>query len=316
MYTICAVRAIRDFIGNTLQMKRNSSITDFGNHLQPHSFKIQRPMTFNHKLTKTCLAFDPLQKEPPTSSRTVKVLNVSVACTSFSHILRRMEDTIRNRVSSGYISITNTESIYHATRIPSHFNYINNADFSCCDGVGVVIAGRMMGHKIPRLHGPDLMLRCNEYGVDKKWRHFFYGGRDGVPELLSEKLSEKFPGLITAGTYSPPFRQLTPDEDEAIIKRINDANPDILWVGLGLLKQEQWIAEHVGKINVPWMIGVGAAFDFHTGTIKRAPRFFRRIGLEWFYRTVFEPRLIKRQVRGFTFLFSIVKGAILHRLHK
>jgi len=323
MCTIRAVRVSRDFIGNTLQMKRNSSITDFGNHSQPHSFKIQRPMTFDHKLTKTYLAFDPLQKEPPTNSRTVKVLNVSVTCASFSHILRKMEDTIRNRVSGGYISITNTESIYHAIRIPSHFNYINNADFSCCDGVGVIIAGRMMGHKIPRLHGPDLMLRCNEYGVrcneygvDKKWRHFFYGGRDGIPELLSEKLSEKFPGLITAGTYSPPFRPLTPDEDEAIIKRINDANPDILWVGLGLLKQERWIEEHMGKIKAPWMVGVGAAFDFHSGAIKRAPRFFRRIGLEWFYRTGFEPRLIMRQFRGFMFLFSITKGAILHRLHK
>ena len=310
MCTIRAVRAIRDFIGNALQMKRNFSITDFGNHLQPHSFKIQRPMTFDYKLTKTYLAFDPLQKEPLTSSRAVKVLNVSVTCTSFSHILRKMEDTIRNRVSGGYISITNTESIYHATRIPSHFNYINNADFSCCDGVGVIIAGRMMGHKIPRLYGPDLMLKCNEYGVDKKWRHFFYGGRDGIPELLSEKLSEKFSGLITAGTYSPPFRQLTPDEDEAIIKRINDANPDILWVGLGLLKQEQWIAEHVGKINVPWMIGVGAAFDFHTGTIKRAPRFFRRIGLEWLYRLAFEPRMLIRNFYSFSLFFAVIQDAL------
>jgi N-acetylglucosaminyldiphosphoundecaprenol N-acetyl-beta-D-mannosaminyltransferase len=316
MYTICAVHAIRDFIGNTLQMKRNSSITDFGNHLQPHSFKIQRPMTFNHKLTKTCLAFDPLQKEPPTSSRTVKVLNVSVTCTSLSHILRKMEDTIRNRVFGGYISITNTESVYHATRIRSHFNYINNADFSCCDGVGVVIGGKLLGYRIPRLYGPDLMLNCCEYGVDKKWRHFFYGGKKGVPELLSKKLTEKFPGLITAGMYSPPFRQLTPEEDKSIINRIGKTNPDILWVGLGLLKQERWIAEHLRKINVPWMIGVGAAFDFHAGTIKRAPQFFRRIGLEWFYRTGFEPRLIIRQFRGFMFLFSIVKGTILHRLHK
>jgi len=227
-----------------------------------------------------------------------------------------MDYAIKIRRSGGYISITNTESMYHALRISSHFQYINNADFSCCDGVGVVLAGKMLGVKIPRLHGPDLLLKCCEYGVDKKWRHFFYGGKQGVAELLSKKLTEKFPGLITAGTYSPPFRQLNPDEDEAIIDLINNTTPDILWVGLGLLKQEKWIAEHLGRIKVPWMVGVGAAFDFHSGTIKRAPLFFRRIGLEWFYRTLFEPRLIRRQVRGFKFLFSITKGAILQRRHK
>jgi len=173
----------------------------------------------------------------------------------------------------------------------------------------------MLGYNIPRLHGPDLMMKCCEYGVERKWRHFFCGGKNGVPELLSKKLTENFPGLNTVGSYSPPFRPLTRDEDEAIIDQINSANPDILWVGLGLLKQERWIAEHIGKIKVPWMVGVGAAFDFHSGTIKRAPRFYRRIGLEWFYRTVFEPRLIKRQLRGFAFLFSVAKGAILQRLH-
>ena len=137
-----------------------------------------------------------------------------------------------------------------------------------------------------------------------------------MPELLSKKLTEKFSGLITAGSYSPPFRPLALDEDEAIIKRINNAKPDILWVGLGLLKQERRIAEHIDKVKVPWMVGVGAAFDFHSGTIKRAPRFYRQIGLEWFYRTLFEPRLVKRQLRGFAFLFSVAKRVMLNKLHK
>jgi len=240
----------------------------------------------------------------------VNILNVPLTCCSFADILGEMEIIIYKRLIGKYISITNTESVYHATRIPSHFNYINNADFSCCDGVGVVLAGKMLGDNIPRMHGPDLMLRCSECGVDKKWRHFFYGGRDGVPELLSEKLSEKFPGLITAGTYSPPFSPLTSDEDEAVINQINRAKPDILWVGLGLLKQEQWIAEHVGKINVPWMIGVGAAFDFYTGTIKRAPRFFRRIGLEWLYRLAFEPRMLKRNLYSLSLFFTVIQDAL------
>ena len=271
-------------------------------------------MTFDHKLTKTYLAFDPLQKEPPTNSRTVKVLNVSVTCASFSHILRKMENTIRNRVSGGYISITNTESIYHATRIPSHFNYINNADFSCCDGVGVVIAGRMMGYKIPRLHGPDLMLRCSEYGVDYNWRHFFYGGKKGVPELLSQRLTEKCPGMITSGTFSPPFRELTHVEDDAIIEMINNSASDILWVSLGLLKQERWIAMHLGKIKVPWMIGVGAAFDFHSGTVKRAPAFFRKSGLEWLYRSATQPQeRFKRHAYSLSFIFPALREILRYR---
>lgn len=257
-----------------------------------------------------------MQKEALINSKSVKVLNVPLTCTSFARILREMDDAIQGRRISGYISITNTESLYYATKMLSHSQYINKADFSCCDGFGVVLAGKMLGYNIPRLHGPDLMLKCCEYGVERKWRHFFYGGKNGVPELLSKNLAEKFPGLITTGSYSPPFRPLTLDEDEAIIKRINNAKPDILWVGLGLLKQERWIAEHIGKIKVAWMVGVGAAFDFHSGVIKRAPRFYRQIGLEWFYRTLFEPRLVKRQLRGFAFLFSVAKRVMLNKLHK
>ena len=243
---------------------------------------------------------------------TMKLLEISLTCCSFSGVLKDMDDAIKNGYSD-YICITNTESIYHATRIPTHFDYINNARFSCCDGIGVVLAGKMLGFKIPRLYGPDLMLKCCKYGVDKKWRHFFYGGKEGVPELLSKRLTEKFPGLITAGTYSPPFRQLTPEEDKSIINQIDKAKPDILWVGLGLLKQERWIAEHLGKINVPWMIGVGAAFDFHAGTIRRAPAFFRNIGLEWLYRLAFEPRMLKRNLYSFPFIFLVALEAIRQR---
>lgn len=138
----------------------------------------------------------------------------------------------------------------------------------------------MLGYRIPRLYGPDLMLNCCKYGVERKWRHFFYGGKKGLPELLSKRLTEKFPGL-TVGTYSPPFRQLAPEEDKSIINHIHKANPDILWVGLGLLKQERWIAQHLGEINVPWMIGVGAAFDFHAGTDRRTSASNQVILMTW-----------------------------------
>jgi len=239
----------------------------------------------------------------------VKILGVPITCCCFGDILEKIDEGIKNG-SQGYISITNTESIYHAIRIPSHLQYINNSNFSCCDGVAVIFAGKILGFRIPRLHGPDLMLKSCEYGVERKWRHFFYGGKEGIPELLSEKLKKKFHDLITAGTFSPPFRPLTHEEDKEIIAEINKANPDILWVGLGLIKQERWIAEHLGKISVSWMIGVGAAFDFYAGTIKRAPRFFRRIGLEWLYRLAFEPRMLKRNLYSLSLFFAVIQDAL------
>jgi N-acetylglucosaminyldiphosphoundecaprenol N-acetyl-beta-D-mannosaminyltransferase len=243
------------------------------------------------------------------NSKTVKVLNVPFSITSFASILNELDETIKKRRIGGYISITNTESAYHATRIPSHLQYIKNADFSCCDGVGVVLAAKLLGFNIPRLHGPDFMMKCCEYGVERKWRHFFYGGKKGVPELLSGELTKKNHELITVGTFSPPFRALTIEEDKEIIEMVNKADPDILWVGLGLLKQERWITEHLGEIKVPWMVGVGAAFDFNAGTIKRAPKVFRNTGLEWLYRLTFEPRMLIRNFYSFSLFLDIIKEA-------
>lgn len=242
-----------------------------------------------------------------------RVLGVKLSCCRFEDILKSVARGIQNGYQ-GYISITNSESVYHATNKPFHLRYINNADFSCCDGIAVVLSAKMLGYKIPRLHGPDLMLKCCEYGVVRGWRHFFYGGKKGVPKLLSKKLTQKFPGMITAGYYSPPFRTLTPAEDKKIIDRINETAPDILWVGLGLLKQERWINAHLENIKVPWMIGVGAAFDFHSGQIKRAPRFFRNIGFEWFYRLLFEPRMLIRNVYSFYIFLLVLKN--IFKQHK
>lgn len=243
----------------------------------------------------------------------IRVLNVPFSNCSFYDIFVKMDERIQKNQLNNYISITNTESLYHATRMPEHFHYINNAEFSCCDGVGIVLGGRIFGLKIPRLHGPDLLYECCKFGMDKKWKHFFYGGKNGVSRLLSDNLTRKFPRLITCGTYSPPFRELTNEEDRAVVEIINKANPDILWVGLGLLKQERWIAEHLSKIRVSWMIGVGAAFDFFAGTVKRAPGLFRHFGLEWLYRLSFEPRMLKRNLYSFTILIHLIKKAIFDR---
>ena len=246
-------------------------------------------------------------------TQSVKLMNVSFANTAFNNILDEMDQFINSGNRKGYISITNTESLYHAIKIPEHAAYVNGAAYSCCDGIGVVIAGRLIGLDIPRLHGPDLMLKCCEYGVSRQWRHFFYGGKEGVPNLLGDKLIEKYPGLIVAGVYSPPFRELNENEKKEIISLINECNPDIVWVGLGLLKQEKWIAEYKENLNVPWMIGVGAAFDFYAGTVKRAPEFYRKIGLEWLYRVVFEPRMLRRNFLSLKLILKVIWHGIKTR---
>lgn len=219
------------------------------------------------------------------------VCGIPVSQVTLDDVLTEMDRRIRARQSRGYIAITNTESMYHALRRPDHFEYIRNADFSLCDGVGVIAAGLTWGHRIHRLNGPILQLECCRYGVARGWRHFFYGGKPGVAEKLAENFSRMFPGLIVAGTYCPPFRELSPQEDEEVVQLIQAARPDIVWVGLGLLKQERWIAEHLDRIRVPWMCGVGAAFDYHSGAVPWAPPWMRAIGCEWIYRLVLQPKL-------------------------
>ena len=224
-------------------------------------------------------------------SISVCVANIPVTQVEVGELLQNIECAIRERRCGGYISVTNTESMYHALRNPEHLKYIRDADYSLCDGVGVIVAGWAWGHKIQRLNGPIFQLECCRYGVERGWRHFFYGGKEGVADTMASKLKEAFPGLLVAGTCCPPFRPLSAAEEAELAARIIGARPDIVWVGLGLLKQERWIAEHLTRISVPWMCGVGAAFDYHSGAVPWAPAWVRSVGLEWLFRLIIQPKL-------------------------
>lgn len=253
-------------------------------------------------------------KNDITPDQNVYMAGISVSCTTFHDVLLEMDTKIKARSLRNYISITNTESMYHALRIKDHLNYVNNANFSLCDGIGSVIAGKFWGHNIPRLNGPILMLKACEFGQERGWRHFFYGGKEGVADTMVDKLRQRYPKLISAGTYCPPFRTLSPEEDRRIMKAINDARPDIVWVGLGLLKQERWIDDHMDKIDVPWMCGVGAAFDYHSEAVPWAPPLIQKLGMEWLFRTIIQPKQrIKRYVWSFIFLFEAIASGIRHR---
>lgn len=220
----------------------------------------------------------------------LNILGVSVSLINVVLAVSEIHSAIILK-KNNYITITNVHVIMEAQRDPALRRILNRAALVTPDGMPLVWLCRLQGHKhVGRVYGPDLLLAACEHGLEQGWRHYFYGGAEGVPDLLAQKLSVRFPGLLVAGAYSPPFRALTPEEDEAVVQRINAAQADILWVGLGAPKQEYWMAAHLGRIEAPVMIGVGAAFDFHAGLKRQAPRWMQRSGLEWLFRLLSEPR--------------------------
>lgn len=223
-------------------------------------------------------------------------------------VLDGIERNVEEGIGGGVISITNTESMYHACRNPSHLKFINSSDYSLCDGVGVIAAGKFWSLDIPRYNGPVLMLDCSNRGQKYGWRHFYYGGKEGVADLMANELKKQFPDLVVAGTYCPPFRDLTEEEESKVIEMINAAKPDFVWVGLGLLKQEAWVATYRDRIHAAWMVGVGAAFDYHSGAVPWAPSLLRTLGLEWLFRLIIQPKL--RAKRYWWSLIFVVEAAV------
>jgi N-acetylglucosaminyldiphosphoundecaprenol N-acetyl-beta-D-mannosaminyltransferase len=164
------------------------------------------------------------------------------------------------------------------------------------DGMPLVWLGKWHGHvDITRVYGPDLLLAVCDAGRQVGLKHFFYGGAPGVAETLREKSTVRFPGLIVAGTHTPPYRALTDEEFSALQKEITAAQPDVLWIGLSSPTQEKFMRAHAAQLDAGLLIGVGAAFDFHSGRVKQAPRWMQRSGLEWLFRLGTDPvRLWKR----------------------
>jgi len=184
-----------------------------------------------------------------------------------------------------YICFCDSNLCVRATYEKEIRQFLDDALLVLPDGVAMTAGARLLGKPLPgRLPGPTIMLEVCKNGIDKGIHHFFYGGAQGVAEKLAKNLAKQFEGLQIVGTYCPPFRPLTNEEDEQVTKMINDARPDIVWVGLGAPKQEKWMHSHLGRLNAPLMMGVGAAFDFHSGNRKWAPAWIRKCGCEWIYR--------------------------------
>jgi len=226
---------------------------------------------------------------------------------------RKVMDTINawrasRPAKSRYVIAINPHSAMMCKRNKNVRRAMANAALSLPDGIGMVWAANILGHShFGRVTGPTLMFNLCDGGRAYGFRHFFYGGAKGVADELARHLAAEFPGLQVAGTYCPPFSSLSEEEDKAIVETINNTKADILWVGLGAPKQEEWMAAHVDSIQVPVMIGVGAAFDFHSGNVKWAPKWIRAIGMEWAYRLALEPkRMWRRNLDSPLFLLNVL----------
>lgn len=248
-----------------------------------------------------------------TTRRMVRILDVPVHSWPQRDVLEEMDRHIRGARKPKHIAITSSELMYHARRIEFIQAYVRNSHLSLCDSTGVAINGLMRGTSIRRFTGPALMEASFRFGIERGWRHFFCGGAEGVADVLSQRISSCLPGFLAAGTYCPPFGEQTPGEEESMIEIINASNADILWVGLGVVKQERWIEKYIDRMNVPWLIGVGGAFDYLAGTVPRAPRWVRAIGMEWFYRVCREPWRYKRASTNLAFGVEGMIAAIFGR---
>ena len=232
-------------------------------------------------------------------TKRVNVLGVGLSVLNLRTALAAVADAVRER-RKGYICVTGVHGVMEAQDDDAFKKILNRAFLCTPDGMPMVWAGKLAGHAdMRRVYGPDLMLEVCAWSETSGAKHFFYGGADGVAERLAQKLKATFPKLAVAGTFTPPFRPLDADEEKQLQAQVAAARPDIFWVGLSTPKQEKFMAEFLPKLDATLMIGVGAAFDFHSGRLRQAPRWLQRSGLEWLYRLGCEPRrLAKRYLKN------------------
>lgn len=234
--------------------------------------------------------------EPP---HRINVLGVGISEINYETALAQIRAAVADR-RKGYVTVTGVHGVSESQDDPA-LRDIHNASFlTTPDGMPMVWMGKLAGSSvISRVYGPDLMLLVLKDGIERGWRHFFFGGGEGVAEDLAAKLTARMPGLTVAGTYTPPFRPLNEREEAELARQVAEARPDCFWVGLSTPKQERFMAAYGPKLDATLMFGVGAAFDFHAGRVPQAPSGLQKAGLEWAYRLTKEPkRLWKRYLKN------------------
>ena len=225
----------------------------------------------------------------------VNILGVGVSAVNMDQVVAAMGEWIARRQKT-YICLAPAHAIMGCVDDVDLCRVYNRSGLTVPDGMPIAWLLRWRGYShVERVYGPDLMMAVCKRSVKEGWRHYFYGGAEGVTERLIQKLLLACPGLQIAGWETPPFRVASSQERQRTIERVHAARADILWIGIGSPRQELWMAQHVRMLDVPVMVGVGAAFDFLSGCKPQAPRWMQRSGLEWLFRLCSEPRRLWRR---------------------
>jgi len=229
----------------------------------------------------------------------VNVLGVGVSAINLDSAVEAVGRALESK-SKGYVCVTGVHGVSEAQHDDAFRAVLNSAFLNTPDGMPMVWMGKLQGFgEMGRVYGPDLMLRVCEWTQERGFSHFLYGGGPGVAEALQSRLEQRFQKLKIAGTFTPPFRPLTVVEEQQLETRIKTLKPDIFWVGLSTPKQEKFMAQYWQRLEATLFFGVGAAFDFHAGRVRQAPRWMQRSGLEWLFRLGCEPRrLWKRYLKN------------------
>ena len=240
---------------------------------------------------------------------TQAVLGIPLALTSYEHTLEWIDAAVAARART-YVCVAAVHTVMASQEDPALRAAVLGADFTVPDGQPLIWAMNALGHDLSsRVYGPDLMDKACARAARTGQRFYLYGGRSqGALVELARMLRLKHPDLQIVGGHAPPFRTLTEAEDEAIVADIERCRPDVVWVGIGVPRQEKWMARMRDRLDAPVLIGVGAAFDFHAGIVAQAPERLQRLGLEWAFRPSQEPRRLWRRylrynpwfVAGFT----------------
>lgn len=232
---------------------------------------------------------------PIATDECANALGIRVNAIDLQQAVDRCEERIVTG-SPGYVCVTGVHGVTEA-QADSGFRFLLNSSFlTVPDGMPLVWVGWAQGHReIRRVYGPDFMFELCRRSASRGYRHFLYGGNQGVAEELAERLRQKIPDIQIVGTFTPPFRPLNPQEEQELQLRVSACKPDIFWVGLSTPKQEQFMARYCDRLDTKLMVGVGAAFDIHTGRIKDAPKWMKSAGLQWLHRLIQEPRRLWRR---------------------
>jgi N-acetylglucosaminyldiphosphoundecaprenol N-acetyl-beta-D-mannosaminyltransferase len=251
------------------------------------------------------------------SPPSVTLLGVPLSLTDYAGTIDWIDATVAQR-GRGYVIAAAVHCVMVCQEDPELLTAVRSASLTVPDGQPLVWAINALGHSLPsRVYGPELMARYCERSAKTGTRMFLYGGRNqGALVQLTLNLRRRYPGVQIVGGYSPPHRPLTDQERDAIAHEIDAVHADVVWVGIGVPKQEKWMAEMRDRLRAPVLVGVGAAFDFHAGLVPQAPTWIQQLGLEWAYRLAHEPRRLWRRYARYNprFVAGFARQYLRHRL--